>query len=151
MRYTFLGASISLLYAASVTAVPHSTRASATPSAPSSTPVFRINNLLALADQATGAWKDAQCTSNITDATLDPIARWNAANGDDALKSALDAWATSGASTGLGFPEFISNYFSGPDNWNCRDIGNTACSTVLTCNQAQYPAGVQSLHGHADT
>ncbi|KAJ5513232.1 hypothetical protein N7463_002784 [Penicillium fimorum] len=145
MRSTFLGASLSLLYAVSVAAVPHATRASTTPSAPSSTPsstpVFRIKNLAALADQATGAWKDAQCTSEITDATLDPTSRWNAAHADDALKSALDAWTTSGPSTGLGFPEFISNYFSGPDNWNCKDIGNTACSTVLTCNQAQYPAG----------
>ncbi|KAJ5164452.1 uncharacterized protein N7500_006282 [Penicillium coprophilum] len=141
MRSFFLGTSLSLLYAVSVAAVPHSTRVSTTPSAPSSTPDFKLKNLAALADQATGAWKDAQCTTNITDATLDPTARWNAANADDALKSALDAWATSGPSTGLGFPEFISNYFSGPDNWNCADIGNTACSTVLTCNQAEYPAG----------
>ncbi|KAJ5189549.1 hypothetical protein N7491_005879 [Penicillium cf. griseofulvum] len=141
MRSIYLGTSLSLLCVASVAAVPHSTRASTSPSAPSSTPVFRINKLAVLADQDTGAWKDAQCTTNITDATLDPTSRWNAANADDALKSALDAWTTSGPATGLGFPEFISNYFSGPDNWNCADIGNTACSTVLTCNQAQYPAG----------
>ncbi|KAJ5826170.1 hypothetical protein N7474_003308 [Penicillium riverlandense] len=87
------------------------------------------------------SWKNVKCTSQITDATLDPTARWDAADADDALKAALAAWSASGSSSGLKFPEFISNYFSGPDNWNCGDIGNTPCSTVLTCNQVKYPAG----------
>lgn len=141
MRPIFLGTSLSLLYAVGVSAVPHSSSVRTSPSEPSATPVFKVKNLAVSADAAASPWKDAQCTTDVTDATLDPTARWNAAKADDALNEALNAWSTSGAASGLGFPEFISNYFTGPDNWNCGDIGNTPCSTVLTCNQADYPAG----------
>ncbi|KGO46959.1 hypothetical protein PEX1_041720 [Penicillium expansum] len=141
MRSIILGTSISLLYAVSVAAVPHSSRVKTSSAQPSATPAFTIKNLGVTVDTTSSPWKDAQCTTNITDATLDPTARWDAANADDALNDALSAWSTSGAASGLGFPEFISNYFTGPDNWNCGDIGNTPCSTVMTCNQADYPAG----------
>ncbi|KAJ5959353.1 uncharacterized protein N7479_006503 [Penicillium vulpinum] len=103
---------------------------------------FSVKNLAVLTNQTTtGVWMDLTCTPDITDATLDPTARWNAAGASDALNDAISAWNTYGINTGLGFPEFISSYFTGPDNWNCKDIGNTPCSTVLTCNQALYPAG----------
>lgn len=143
MRSISLGTSLSLLYAVSVAAVPGSS-AKASSAVPSATPVFNVQNLAVAADttaSSASSWKEAQCTTDITDATLDPTARWEAAKADDALNEALNAWSTSGAASGLGFPEFISNYFTGPDNWNCGDIGNTPCSTVMTCNQADYPAG----------
>jgi hypothetical protein len=143
MRSIFLGTSLSFLYAVSVAAVPGS-NAKSSSAAPSATPVFKVKNLAAATDttvSSASSWKEAKCTTDITDATLDPTTRWEAAKADDALNEALDAWSTSGAASGLGFPGFISNYFTGPDNWNCGDIGNTPCSTVMTCNQADYPAG----------
>lgn len=143
MRSICLGTPLSLLYAVSVAAVPGSS-AKASSAVPSATPVFKVQNLAVVADttaSSASSWKEARCTTDITDATLDPTARWEAAKAGDALNEALDAWSTSGAASGLGFPEFISNYFTGPDNWNCGDIGNTPCSTVMTCNQADYPAG----------
>ncbi|CAI7605456.1 unnamed protein product [Penicillium viridicatum] len=126
MHSIFLGTSLLLLYAVSVAAVPGSS-AKASSAVPSATPIFKVQNLAVAADttaSSASSWKEAQCTTDITDATLDPTARWEAAKAGDALNEALDAWSTSGAASGLGFPEFISNYFTGPDNWT-----------------ADYPAG----------
>ncbi|KAJ5613081.1 hypothetical protein N7510_006275 [Penicillium lagena] len=146
MRFVFFWTSLSLLCVLGQAAPPsvvHATSAKSPkpskpprPSKPVPSSSIRPNGT-----SNSSGWKNVQCTSKITDATLNPTARWDAADADDALKAALAAWSSSGSASGLNFPEFISNYFVGPDNWNCGDIGNVPCSTVLTCNQLKYPAG----------
>ncbi|KAJ5167599.1 uncharacterized protein N7482_003193 [Penicillium canariense] len=88
-----------------------------------------------------GNWTTAICDNTIDDATQDPQSRWNAAGGPGALTDVVNAWLSEGSSSNLNFPEFVSYYFAGPDNWNCQDISNIPCSTVVTCNDVNHPAG----------
>lgn len=62
--------------------------------------------------------------NTIVDGTQSPQARWNAGGGPDVLTAVLNAWLRQRVSRNLNFPEFVSHYFAGPDNWNCQDIGN---------------------------
>lgn len=91
-------------------------------------------------------WQTVQCSqSPITDAAAPAASRWVAADVDNAWNAAVAAWqnytAASGASR-LNLPEFISNYFNGPEGWNCQDEGNIPCSGTVQCDETKYPAGL---------
>ena len=84
-----------------------------------------------------------QCDqANLTDSSVDPVIRWSAADADSAWEAAVDNWREKGGGAiGLPFARSVANFFHGPDNWNCQDIGNTPCSGVVTCDVPSHPAG----------
>ncbi|KAF7368207.1 hypothetical protein MVEN_00140300 [Mycena venus] len=106
------------------------------------TPVFseRQNTIF-------GNWTQVKCTDyGVTDAALPSDVRWNALDAQRAWGDVANAWNNEPRPSGdvsLQFPEFVMNYYHGPDNWNCRDIGDNACAPgVLECGDtAAGPAG----------
>jgi hypothetical protein len=94
-------------------------------------------------------WLEVQCSdSTITDVLADPSARWAAADTSTAWSAAVVAWNTYLSSPGqvLGFPEFISNFFQGPEGWDCANIQNTECSTTVNCEDTNHPAGYVTFY-----
>jgi hypothetical protein len=90
-------------------------------------------------------WPQVTCTDpGSTNAALDPATRWFDVDADRAwlaVVGSLNEEGFSGGTGSLSFPEVVSNFFHGPEQWNCQDIGNTACSTTIECSQTNHPAG----------
>ncbi|KAF7328222.1 Carbohydrate esterase family 3 protein [Mycena venus] len=93
-----------------------------------------------------GNWTQVKCTDyGVTDAALPSDVRWNALDAQGAWEDVVNAWNNDPPPPGdvqLEFPEFVMNYYHGPDNWNCRDIEDSACAPgVLECGDtAKGPA-----------
>ena len=90
------------------------------------------------------SWLSAQCSqAPITNAAAAPEARWAAADTDNAWDAAVAAWKAQPApgSVSLAFPEFVSNFFNGPEGWNCVDVGDIPCSGIVQCSDTDHPAG----------
>ncbi|KAJ5205421.1 hypothetical protein N7472_001869 [Penicillium cf. griseofulvum] len=138
--------------------VPHIPRAvsSASPSS-TSAPASRIVNFAAAVPTAlsnlndsdlniTSLWTTAQCNQNsIDDATVAFIDRWYASGVPGAWDAVLGEWgngAKNGLYRNLEFPAFVSWYFHGPEQWNCKDVGSVPCSSVVRCDEVNHPAGV---------
>lgn len=96
------------------------------------------------------SWQSVSCSdSSIANAAAPPASRWEAADTDDAWNAALAAWNSQQSQSGgssLPFSAFISNFFHGPEGWNCQDVGNVPCSTVVQCDQVDHPAGFLILN-----
>lgn len=96
-------------------------------------------------EDSDGQWTTVQCGENyIDDATIDFAERWNAADVPGAWNAMLAKWnseAQNNKFRGLSFSQFASYYFSGPEQWNCQDIGSVPCSTVVQCKDVEHPAG----------
>lgn len=73
------------------------------------------------------SWNDTVCSDLISNATANPYDRWQAAQADDGWNAAVNLWTNRDPSNQLTFPEFISNIFRGPENWNCGDAYNVPC------------------------
>ncbi|OQE45970.1 hypothetical protein PENCOP_c001G01521 [Penicillium coprophilum] len=99
-------------------------------------------------------WKTAQCDQNsIDDPTVGFVDRWYAADVPGAWDAMLSEWkrgATGEANNkmyhGLAFPQFVSYFFHGPENWNCKDVGSVPCSSVVQCKDVNHPAGYLILN-----
>ncbi|KAJ5972870.1 uncharacterized protein N7479_002788, partial [Penicillium vulpinum] len=93
----------------------------------------------------TSLWETAQCDQNsIDDATVAFIDRWYASGVPGAWDTMIGEWkaeAKNGMYRNLGFPEFVSYYFHGPEQWNCKDVGSVPCSSVVQCKDVDHPAG----------
>lgn len=87
-------------------------------------------------------WTTATCEqssiANVNDLFVD---RWNAAGVPGAWNSMITEWRRSGKNSKLSFTQFASNYFDGPEQWNCANIGNVDCSTTVQCQDTNRPAG----------
>lgn len=98
----------------------------------------------------TGSWQIVSCSDpTIANAAAAPSSRWQAADTDDAWNAAVEAWTGGQSQSGgvsLPFSAFISNFFHGPESWNCQDVGNVPCSTVVQCDQVDHPAGFLILN-----
>jgi hypothetical protein len=142
--------------------VPHVPRAvsSATPSS-TSAPASRIVNFGAAMPttssnsdgshfNVTTLWTTAQCNQNsIDDATVAFIDRWYASGAPGAWDAVLREWengAKDGLYRNLAFPAFVSWYFHGPEQWNCKDIDSVPCSSVVRCDEVNHPAGYVFSH-----
>ncbi|KGO49181.1 hypothetical protein PEXP_012300 [Penicillium expansum] len=95
-------------------------------------------------------WTSAKCDQNsIENATVAFVDRWYLAGVPGAWNTMLDEWQ-SGAKDGmyrnLAFPEFVSYYFHGPEQWNCKDTGSVPCSSVVQCKDVDHPAGYLILN-----
>ncbi|KAL8772481.1 MAG: hypothetical protein Q9209_002433 [Squamulea sp. 1 TL-2023] len=85
-----------------------------------------------------------------------PTDRWKAAHGDDAWTQATRWWTVLrgtgdkplGAITG--FVPSVSWYWEGPEQWDCASIGETFCSSVVKCSDAQIPAAGMILTSFAN-
>ncbi|KAK1987268.1 dUTPase [Colletotrichum cereale] len=95
-------------------------------------------------------WDDVTCSDpNITDAKVMPNLRWAAADTNNSWKEALDSWRNYTPGDGevkLNFPAFISDFYGGPEGWNCQDPVNTPCSTTVKCEDTKHPAGFLLLN-----
>ena len=96
-----------------------------------------------------GLFACAKCSDPIfNDETQTSAAQWAAADGDDAWANAKRWWTvlrddpdednTLGAIQG--FVESVSYYWQGPTQWDCGDLGDTFCDSVVTCQEANIPA-----------
>jgi hypothetical protein len=94
-----------------------------------------------------GNWTQVKCTDfGVTDAALPSDVRWNALDAQGAWAEVTNAWNNNPPPSGdvpLQFTEFVMSYYHGPDNWNCRDIGDNACAPgILECGDTtKGPAG----------
>ncbi|CCF36527.1 hypothetical protein CH063_08081 [Colletotrichum higginsianum] len=90
-------------------------------------------------------WEDVTCSDpHITDAKVAADVRWESAEANSSWKAALDAWQSyepEGEAVKLKFPAFISDFYGGPEGWDCQDPVNTPCSTTIQCDDTKYPAG----------
>jgi hypothetical protein len=100
----------------------------------------------AVTPRVSPTWQTVNCSvSPITDASADAASRWAAADVDTAWAAVVAAWegyTPSSGGTTLTFTEFISNFFSGPDGFDCQFIDNTECSTTVECGDTNHPAGL---------
>ncbi|KAJ5375562.1 hypothetical protein N7517_007568 [Penicillium concentricum] len=90
-------------------------------------------------------WTSAQCDQHsIDDATVAFADRWYAAGVPGAWNTMLGEWmngAKDGMYRGLEFPAFVSWFFHGPEQWNCKNVGGVPCSSVVQCKDVDHPAG----------
>ncbi|KAK2014520.1 hypothetical protein LZ32DRAFT_555789 [Colletotrichum eremochloae] len=95
-------------------------------------------------------WEDVVCSdTNITDAKVAANVRWAAADTNASWEEALDAWRKYTPEEGaprLKFPAFISDFYGGPEGWDCQDPVNTPCSTTVKCEDTKHPAGFLLLN-----
>ncbi len=98
-----------------------------------------------------GMFTCVTCNNSIlSDETQFASAQWQAADGNNAWKSMKAWWLTiRGEQDPLGavsgFVSSISYAWNGPTQWDCTDIGETYCSSVVTCQQTNIPAGSMVL------
>ncbi len=102
-----------------------------------------------------GNWTQVKCTDyGVTDASLPSNARWSAVDAGGAWSEAVSAWNNEGTAPGhvpLPFTQYLMNFFHGPDNWNCQDIGSAACAPgVLQCGSTNHPAGWMVMNSLAN-
>lgn len=93
------------------------------------------------------AWDKAQCTTTeVTDASINPVLRWDFVNTEDAWTAALANWAKKG-NNGLTFPQEISNFFQGPEQMLCGDTSSRdGCGSYIKCNNVNHPGGMFILN-----
>jgi hypothetical protein len=100
----------------------------------------------AVVPRASPTWQTVNCSmSPITDASADSASRWAVADVDTAWTAVVAAWegyTPSAGGSSLTFTEFISNFFNGPDGFDCQFIDNTECSTTVECAGTNHPAGL---------
>ncbi|KAL0937981.1 uncharacterized protein CTRU02_207712 [Colletotrichum truncatum] len=98
-------------------------------------------------------WETVKCSDpNITDAKVTADVRWAAADTNASWKEAVAAWQNYKPGEGevkLKFPAFISDYYGGPEGWDCQDPVNTPCSTTVQCDETKHPAGFFVLNSFA--
>lgn len=90
-------------------------------------------------------WQSITCdTTNVTDARVDSYIRWNAADTNESWQAVVAAWQAYNPGQDqvpLKFGAFVSNYFNGPEAWDCQDPTNVPCSTTVGCWSVSHPAG----------
>ncbi|KAF4822056.1 hypothetical protein CGCSCA5_v002762 [Colletotrichum siamense] len=103
--------------------------------------------------QNTPNWEEVKCTdTNITDAKVASNIRWQAADANTSWDAAVAAWHNYTPGDGqvqLKFPAFISDFYGGPEGWDCQDPVNTPCSTTVQCADTKNPAGFLVLNSFA--
>lgn len=80
--------------------------------------------------------------SGITDADQDQVTRWRDVFTDTAFEVVILDYFYEQDTTKLTFPEYVSNYFNGPENMNCgKSDVLVGCETMSECSDTNYPAG----------
>ncbi|KAK1499462.1 hypothetical protein CCUS01_00186 [Colletotrichum cuscutae] len=98
----------------------------------------------------TDKWEQTTCSdANVTDAKVLANVRWASADTNTSWKEAVAAWQAykpGTTSAQLKFPAFISDFYGGPEGWDCQDPVNTPCSTTVQCASTKHPAGFLLLN-----
>ncbi|KAK9318864.1 glycosyl hydrolase family 71-domain-containing protein [Lipomyces orientalis] len=86
------------------------------------------------------------CTNPvITNAFTDPETRWNGVNCEDAWTSAVSAVAA--LPTAEPFAQAMSNYFHGPESFDCGTTADhNGCDNFMECQDTDVPAGYLILN-----
>lgn len=86
-----------------------------------------------------------------------PADRWAAADGDNAWTQVTRWWTVLRGTPGdtqlgsiKGFVPSISWYWQGPEQWDCADIGESFCNSVVKCADADIPAASMTLTAFAN-
>ncbi|KAL8834434.1 MAG: hypothetical protein Q9170_003756 [Blastenia crenularia] len=85
-----------------------------------------------------------------------PADRWAAADGDNAWTQVTRWWTvlrdapSNPLGSITGFVPSISWYWQGPEQWDCADIGESFCSSVVKCADADIPAAGMALTAFAN-
>jgi hypothetical protein len=90
----------------------------------------------------------------VTDADQDQFDRWEDLHATTAFNSVLLVCLYEQDSTSLTFPEYVSDWFDGPESMNCGQMAaNVGCESYPECDDVKYPAGyfilnsLVTLHG----
>ncbi|KAK1522816.1 hypothetical protein CPAR01_14359 [Colletotrichum paranaense] len=98
----------------------------------------------------TDKWEQTTCSdANVTDAKVLANVRWASADTNTSWKEAVAAWQAykpGTTSAQLKFPAFISDFYGGPEGWDCQDPVSTPCSTTVQCADTKHPAGFLLLN-----
>ncbi|KAK1477569.1 hypothetical protein CTAM01_15163 [Colletotrichum tamarilloi] len=98
----------------------------------------------------TDKWEQTTCSdANVTDAKVLANVRWASADTNTSWKEAVAAWQVykpGTTSAQLKFPAFFSDFYGGPEGWDCQDPVNTPCSTTVQCADTKHPAGFLLLN-----
>ena len=104
-----------------------------------------------------GPWACKTCDDpTIKDDTKTSQDRWTAADGNDGWEHVKRWWTVlrDGGGNPLGavqgFVQSVSWYWNGPTQWDCADIGETHCSDVVTCKEANVPVAGMTLTSFAN-
>lgn len=78
----------------------------------------------------------------VTDADQDQADRWEDVYTDTAFEMVLLDYFYEQDDTSLTFPEYVSNWFNGPEGMNCgKTAANVGCESAVQCDDVNYPAG----------
>ncbi|TEA15562.1 hypothetical protein C8034_v011258 [Colletotrichum sidae] len=99
-------------------------------------------------------WETVRCSdAHITDAKVSAGVRWEAADANTSWRDAVAAWQKytpdGQDAVKLRFSAFVSDFYGGPEGWNCEDPVNTPCSTTVQCDDTKHPAGFLVLNSFA--
>jgi GH18 family chitinase len=83
------------------------------------------------------------CTAPaVTNADQDQSDRWDDVYTDSAFEIVILDYFYQSAKTLITFPEYVSNFFNGPEGMNCgKTAADSGCDTVSECDDVNYPAG----------
>ncbi|KAL8793332.1 MAG: hypothetical protein Q9195_004109 [Heterodermia aff. obscurata] len=104
-----------------------------------------------------GPWACKTCDDpTIKDDTKTSQDKWTAADGNNGWEHVKEWWTVlrDGGGNPLGavqgFVQSVSWYWNGPTQWDCADIGETHCSDVVTCKEANVPVAGMTLTSFAN-
>ncbi|TDZ24292.1 hypothetical protein Cob_v003016 [Colletotrichum orbiculare MAFF 240422] len=111
-------------------------------------------NGTATASDGSQRWETVRCSdAHITDAKVSAGVRWEAADANTSWRDAVAAWQKytpdGEDAVKLRFSAFVSDFYGGPEGWNCEDPVNTPCSTTVQCDDTKHPAGFLVLNSFA--
>ena len=95
---------------------------------PSSAEAFATSST-ALSPAATLAdFATVSCnSSDVGNPAVDPSVRWAEAKCDDTWSTVTHDWTAASGAQSLDFVQFVSEYWKGPQQWNCGKIGEDPC------------------------
>ncbi|KAH8645403.1 hypothetical protein BX600DRAFT_391288 [Xylariales sp. PMI_506] len=83
----------------------------------------------------------------ITNADQDQSDRWDEVGTDTAIEIFLLDYFYQQDSTSLTFPEYVSNFFHGPEGMDCGETSaDVGCEAMSECSDVNYPAGYLILN-----
>ena len=75
-----------------------------------------------------GNWSTVKCSNDVVgDPRGTPELRWSEADAEDAWTAVARFWNEDPASQGLPFVQVVSNFWHGPEGWNCGKMGTDPC------------------------
>lgn len=88
--------------------------------------------------------KNEDCTNPaVKDANQKSNERWNSLKADEVFEVANSAYleAHLNNTLNIGYTEYISHFFNGPEGWSCPKIANQPCTNTIQCDDVNHPAG----------